>query len=207
MGKMVSRSAQKIAADEERLREAELGMKLNLGILYIAVPAFATFIETMPSKQLIGELKEHITTLCRIIMANGGDVDKLMGEKILAIFYSEEGKTSSIKQMIKTIEEIRNAERIGNLPFPVTLGAHFGEVLAGLLGVGNQRDFTVIGDPVNTAARICAKASELPRERFLVSNLVAKNCQQPEVDFRNYGEVELKGKAETIELFQLFFKR
>ncbi len=206
MGKMVSKSARLIASDEQRLNEAEKGMKLNVNIVYIAVPGFATFIETLPHKELIADLQKHIENLSRIIMNQGGDIDKLMGEKILAIFYSEQGLEADAANMLKAIEEIRNAERSGHLPFPVTLGSHCGEVIAGLLGVGNQRDFTVIGDPVNTAARICSKAAELPRERFLVSEKIRDMLSERDLEFRSFGEVELKGKSETIKLFQIIFR-
>jgi len=206
MGRMVSRSAKAMAADVERLKAAEAGFKMEVAILYIAVPSFASFIGMMPSPELIAELKKHTETLCRIIIDCGGDIDKLMGEKLLAVFYSEIEGTGKSDKLLAAVEQIRKAERQGILPFPVTTGAHQGEVIAGLLGVGNHRDFTIIGDPVNTAARICSKASELPRERFLVSSEIARTARNNNIEFRNFGEVELKGKAETIELFQLFFK-
>lgn len=209
MGKMVSKSARLIASDEQRLGEAEKGMKLNVNIVYIAVPGFATFIETLPHKELIADLQKHIENLSRIIMNHGGDIDKLMGEKILAIFYSEQGVEVDSANMLRAVEQIRNAERSGSLPFPVTIGSHCGEVIAGLLGFGSQRDFTVIGDPVNTAARICSKAADLPRERFLVSARIKKllsNNRDNGFEFRNFGEVELKGKSETIKLFQTIFR-
>lgn len=204
MGKMVSKSARRVAGDEESRRAAEQGIKLKVIILYLAVPSFATFVETMNKSDLINELKAQIETLCRIILDCNGDIDKLMGEKVLAVFYLE--NDSEAMNLVKAIELIRNAERMGKLPFPVTIGAHYGEVIAGLLGVGNQRDFTIIGDTVNTAARICTKAAELPRERFLVSSRIASMIDARAIELRDFGEVELKGKAETIRLFQLFFK-
>lgn len=207
MGKMVSNSAKMIAADETSRRAAEEGMRLDVTVMYIAVPGFSMFLETLQTNELIGELKTQIDVLCRIIIENGGDIDKMMGEKILAVFYGKEGLDDSVRSAINTIEQIRGAERLGNLSFPVTAGIHCGTVIAGLLGIGNHRDFTVIGDSVNTAARICSKAAELPRERFLVSGNLAERIRNTDIELRDHGEVELKGKAGTIKLFQLFFKR
>ncbi|GAB4282896.1 MAG: hypothetical protein Kow0029_28730 [Candidatus Rifleibacteriota bacterium] len=205
MGKMVSNAAKMIAADENSLKVAEEGIRVEVTIVYISVPGFSIFLDAMSSNELIGELKDQIEKICRIIIQNGGDIDKLMGEKVLAVFYSAKDSKDAIAGALKTISEIRKAERSGELGFPVAIGMHKGEVIAGLLGFGKQRDFTVIGDSVNTAARICAKAGELPTERFLISKAVKEMITDQKIELREYGEVELKGKAETIELFQLLF--
>jgi class 3 adenylate cyclase len=205
MGRMVSQTAMMVAADEKSRQAAEKGMKLEVAIMYIAVPGFSTFLETFSTVELIRELKLQVDVVCRTIIANGGDIDKLMGEKILAVFYNKEEKQTSIDSAVRTVACLREAERKGQLNFPITIGIHYGEVIAGLLGVGDHRDFTVIGDSVNTAARICAKASELPRERFLVSSFVADKLNKRQIELRKFGQVSLKGKAEHVELFQLFF--
>ncbi len=128
-----------------------------------------------------------------------------MGEKVLAVFYNEKGLKQGVTSAVDAIEQIRLAERQGRLRFPVTVGLHSGEVLAGLLGIGADRDFTLIGDTVNTAARISSQASLLPRERFLISQVSAELLSNQKVELRDFGEVELKGKAGTIKLYQLFF--
>ncbi len=124
---------------------------------------------------------------------------------MLAVFYSPDAIETSVKNALNTIEEIQKSERLGNLKFPVTIGLHCGEVIAGLLGVGKQRDFTIIGDPVNTAARIASKASELQRNRALVSQKIKEIAKETPTKFSPYGQVELKGKSEQVNLFSAKF--
>jgi adenylate cyclase len=206
MGKMVSNSARYYTSDTEGVSNAEKGISLDVSVVYIAVPEFSMFVDSMGPVELIAELKEHIDQVCKIILANGGDIDKLMGEKVLAVFYDEKGLKQGVNSAVAAIEQIRLAERQGRLRFPVTVGLHSGEVLAGLLGIGADRDFTLIGDTVNTAARISSQASLLPRERFLISQVSADLQSNKKVELRDFGEVELKGKAGTMKLYQLFFR-
>lgn len=105
----------------------------------------------------------------------------------------------------KAMKEIRDAERTGKLKFPVTAGVHNGEIIAGLLGFGSQRDFTIIGDPVNTAARICSRAAELPADRFIGSEAFVNSLPAGTARYYDFGQVQLKGKAETVNLKQIVF--
>jgi len=205
MGQMVSSAAKKIARDAKSLREAESGLHLNVSVLYLAVPQFALFMQTMNHQELIAEVRSHIDTICRIIIANGGEADKIMGEKVLAWFYSPDGREASAMMAARAMHALRDAERAGELKFPITAGVHNGEIIAGLLGFGSQRDFTIIGDPVNTAARICSRAAELPSERFLGSEAFVGSLAAGSARFYDFGKVELKGKAETISLKQIIF--
>ncbi len=202
MGSMVSQFARKASSDEKSAKEAEKGIKIQVAVLYIVVPHFQNLVKHLSSNDLITELSQQVNAICKLIISAGGDIDKVMGEKLLAVFYSpdEEG-IESLLGGIKAMEVISRLESFGHLKFPVTMGLHFGEVLAGLLGVGNQRDFTVIGDAVNTAARIAGKASELPKGKMLVSQTVQEHLINKKIGFKPYGEVELKGKKEKLKLF------
>lgn len=205
MGQMVSSAARRIAKDATSLREAESGLHLEASVIYLAVPHFQVFLQTMTYQELIADVREHIDKLCQIIIANGGEADKIMGEKILAWFYSPQGIAVSSNLAARALRQIKSAELAGELKFPINAGLHNGDVIAGLLGFGSQRDFTIIGDPVNTAARICSRAAELPTDRFLGSEAFVNCLDLPDVRYRDYGRVQLKGKDTTVNLKQIVF--
>jgi len=205
MGQMVSSAARRIAGDAASLREAETGLHLDVSVMYVAVPQFPLFMQTLSHQELIAEVREHIDCLCSIIIRNGGEADKIIGEKVLAWFYSPQGKEASAAMAAGAMREIRDAERTGVLKFPVTVGVHNGEIIAGLLGFGSQRDFTIIGDPVNTAARICSRSAELPADRFLGSEAFVNNLPAGTARYYDFGQVQLKGKAESVNLKQIVF--
>lgn len=204
MNTMVSNSARQIASDDESLKLAEAGRRIKVAVLYLTVPSFDMFSATMSANELMEELRKQTSLLCHIILRNSGDIDKVMGEKLMAVFYNTQEATA-VSKALSALKQIRNEELTGNLGFPITAGIHYGQVIAGLLGVGSQRDFTIIGDTVNTAARICASAANLPRERFLVSAEITAQCHIKDLEFRQFGSVDLKGKAEQIELYQPVF--
>lgn len=199
MGQMVSRAARMIAGDEESLRKAESGIHLDVTVLYLSVPGFADLQKKLDPEELLAGVSAQIDVLCGIVINNDGEADKIIGEKILAYFYSSEGLNKSNAMAMHALQVISDAAREGLLPFPVAAGIHCGSVIAGLLGISSKRDFTIIGDTVNTAARINAMAAELPEQRYLVSSLAADGCGL-ESRLSPFGSVSLKGKAETVDL-------
>jgi adenylate cyclase len=149
---------------------------------------------------LFSDLQIQVAEINRILIDANGEIDKVMGEKILAVFKGniKDAATNAVKAALNLVE----AEQRGLLPFPVAIGINTGVVIAGSLGVGNKRDFTVIGDPVNVSARIASQAEELRFFRVLVSEEISE-LTHDSYGSRNYGEVELKGKSELLTVFQL----
>lgn len=152
-------------------------------------------------EDLLAGVSSQVDVPCGIIINNDGEADKIIGEKILAYFYSPGRSEKSNAMAMHTLKIISEAAQEGLLPFPVAAGVHCGSVIAGLLGISSKRDFTIIGDTVNTAARINAQAAELPEQRYLVSTLAAGGCGF-EDSLTPFGSVSLKGKAESVELLQ-----
>ncbi len=198
MGRMVSKTALKVSLKdkEQESRRAEYVF------LYIGIPDFSTWIKGMSAEQLIADLKGHVSSLSRIIMEQGGDVDKIIGDKLLAVFTAERDRAGAVFSACRAAQEIIMAENRSQLPFPVAIGMNYGEVITGFLGVGEKRDFTVIGDAVNVTARIEGQAEKLRFGRCLISQNVYELASR---DFtaREFGEVELKGKSLPLKIYQL----
>jgi len=204
MGKMVSRAALRVAGDEESLRQAEAGKHLQVTVMYLSVPGFNSLHDSLSPAELLARTSVQIDVLCGIIMNNDGEADKIIGEKILAYFYSPAGLRDSNAMAMHALSLIDEAARDGLLPFPVAVGLHAGDIIAGLLGISSKRDFTIIGDTVNTAARINAKAAELSADRYLISEALARAADSYNTEA--HGSVQLKGKADTVDLLRVRFQ-
>jgi class 3 adenylate cyclase len=91
----------------------------------------------------------------RILRAHGGDIDKMIGDAILARFDGDDGA----QRALGAAEEILTT--VGQFDFPRALGIgiYRGSVISGAIGPEDRRDFTVIGDSVNVAARLCSAAN------------------------------------------------
>ncbi len=195
---------QGLQGDEESLRLAEAGQHLPVTVMYLSVNGFSKLQESLPAEELLAKISRQIDVLCGIIINNDGEADKIIGEKILAYFYSPAGLVASNAMALRTLRLIAEADKDGLLPFPATAGIHAGDVIAGLLGISSKRDFTIIGDTVNTAARINARAAELEKDRYLVSGTVVAEAGDI-ARFEPFGSVQLKGKAESVNLLRVRF--
>jgi adenylate cyclase len=82
----------------------------------------------------------------------------------------------------------------------VGVGVNSGRVVVGTIGGGGRRDFTVIGDAVNTAARVEA-ATRLTGDDLLITESTLRALGSSEHDFEERSSVPLKGKAATVRLY------
>jgi len=89
------------------------------------------------------------------VEAHGGDVDKMIGDALLARFDGRDAEARALAAARDVQAELARA----NLPRPVGIGVYTGEVISGAVGSARRRDFTVIGDGVNVAARLCSAAA------------------------------------------------
>jgi adenylate cyclase len=169
-------------------------------LLCLGIPGFDTWQMTLDAETLFKDLCRQMALVSSILVRCGGDIDKVLGDRILAVFPADHER--SLEMTLEAVSLIHEAELDGRLPFPVAMGLDTGWVIAGFLGAGAYRDFTVIGDPVNTAARVAGIAETLPLQRVLLTETVQMAITSRQ-DFRPFGEVELKGKREPVRLFQL----
>jgi hypothetical protein len=197
MGKMLSKSAVNFAEQN--------GSKSSIGefvFLYMGIPSFTSWVAGSSVDQMFIDLREQIAAISGFVISAGGDIDKIVGDKMLAVFAVDGDLSEAVASACKAATSIIMAESRANLPFPIAIGINSGKVITGLLGVGEKRDFTVIGDAVNVAARIEGVAENLRYQRCLMSERVFASLKHGVVA-REYGEVELKGKAMPIKVYQL----
>lgn len=135
------------------------------------------------------------------VQATGGYVDGFSGDGMLALFEEPAG---AIQACRAAAQILRLAGQTGIGPWaqlPVALGIHRGEVMRGDLGIEQRRVFTVLGSPVNIAARLCGVASA--REVVVSQSLIDALPSQEEFVFRNPRAVRLKGIPEPFWVHNL----
>jgi adenylate cyclase len=197
MGRMLSKSALSYTAQNNT--ESSIG---EFVFLYIGIPSFMSWVSGVSVEQMFSDLKEQIAMISGFVMSEGGDIDKIIGDKMLVVFAVEGNLPAAVASACQAASKIIAAESKASLPFPVAIGINSGKVITGLLGVGEKRDFTVIGDAVNVAARIENLAEVMRYQRCLLSENVYASLQAG-LSAREYGEVELKGKAMPMKVYQL----
>lgn len=206
MGTMVSKEAR------EALQTAT-ATRGERTLLMIAIPGFAARVAGLAPEAVFAALTRQTEMVCGLCLAAGGDIDKVMGEKILVSFaappapagHDPVGPAPASGTVAAVIEAFRGLAAVaakGRLPFPFVAGAARGPVIIGRLGAGAQYDFTVIGDPVNTAARLASLAEkEGPGTLLMPADLAAD--LPPTVVAVPYGQVKVKGKQQALDLVKI----
>jgi len=202
---MVSESAVEMAHSDKAEFEALQGRKRNAAVGFFGIAQFDSFLKEESLQEIRSKLGRWVEKVCTIVAANGGEVDKIMEGKILAVFFADTlkdaDKWSHVDKVFTAAIQICNNEFTEDPP--TSCGIHVGNVISGLMGNQDRRDFTVIGDPVNMAAR-CFSLSE---KFFKTGEVIASQETIAELS-DNFALVDLgkhliKGKQEPIRLFKV----
>jgi class 3 adenylate cyclase len=163
--------------------------RVRLCLLYSDVRDFTGFAEDHPPEAVVGFLNRLMTIQVRAVRERGGDVDKLIGDALLARFDGADAP----RRAVEAAEAILRQCAAADLPRRVGIGIHAGEVVSGAIGPEERRDFTVIGDGVNVAARLCAAAA--------AGEIVADAAVAAACGGRGFGPAEtlrVKGRHEPL---------
>jgi len=181
------------------------GKNEELCLFFSDVREFTSFAENNKPEYVVGLLNQLLNLQVEIIKANRGDIDKFVGDEIMAVFrgtYKEDRAIKSAIEIQKKINDyIKSDQEFKSLR--IGIGIHTGTVVAGNIGAQNRRDFTAIGDAVNTAARMCAAAEA---EEILISEIVKNNLLQQECNLSEPFAIAMKNKQKSIPLYRVLYK-
>jgi adenylate cyclase len=173
-------------------------------IIVTDLRGFTAASEKMSPADVLKFLSEVQGALASAVHANGGVVDKFMGDGMLAVFGVHESlpnhagrALSTAREMARAVEKL-NQGRANQIKIGV--GIHSGPVVAGCMGTGDRLEFTVIGDTVNTASRLEAQTKELGVQ-VLASERTIELAKETAV--QALGEVTLRGRAQPTRVFGL----
>jgi adenylate cyclase len=150
-------------AHDDPLRALDLsGKRVKVTVFYSDIRGFTAMSAAMTPEQIYGQLNEYFEEMCRIVFAHGGYVDKFIGDCLMAVFSAPNQRPDDAyhavlaawEQQRKITEMMARWEAQGRQIFTVGMGLNTGDVVMGNLGSSDRLNYTVIGDNVNTAARL-----------------------------------------------------
>jgi len=171
---------------------------------------FTTITDTAPPGEIIPLLNDYAEAAISAIDGAGGDVLKLIGDGILAIFRADDRAEAcrcalvaeaDLRRRIAALNLRRAAEQR-----PVTtvyLGLHIGDVFYGNIGADSRLDFTVVGPAVNEVSRVAAMCRSADRTVLLSSDFVAAAPPDARPHMVSVGRYALRGVGKAQELFTL----
>ena len=175
-------------------------------IFFTDIVGFTPLTERLHATELVEMLNAYFDAMTPLFKEHGGIIDKFVGDAIMAVFTGD-GKRSDADAalgavrtgmaMIKTLNDF-NASRDEQLN--VRVGINSGNVIIGDIGAKlHRRDYTVIGDHVNVAARLESAAA---RGTVLISEDTYDLIEEW-VAAKMLGPIEVKGKSDPIEVYQV----
>ena len=208
-----------IIADPTKLQLG--GEERVVAILFVDIRGYSTISETLTPSETLEVLNRYFARVNQIVQAEGGMVNNFLGDGALAVFgaplaisgHCDRAVRAGL-EMIAAVDDLNRAwEAEGMLDrwraagldgMAVRVGIHAGPVVVGNLGSEQRTDYAVIGDVVNTAARLEALNKELGTS-ILVSEVVANELRDERLRSRLHasGVHKVKGKHESVTVFTL----
>jgi adenylate cyclase len=172
------------------------GEEMDIGVLFADVRGFTPMSETTPPEEMAALLNRFYGAASDALVHRSAVIDKMVGDQVMALFIPW-FMDSPVERMCDAADDLLKAVGFGGEAepwLPLGVGMDFGRAFVGNVGVGEVKDFTAIGDVVNTAARLQAEASA---GQMVLSDNVFGMVPERYRDARAV-ELQLKGKAEPV---------
>jgi class 3 adenylate cyclase len=192
-------------------KQSIIDVKLNdnvekhMTILFSDIRSFTTLSEEMTPQENFQFINNYLGIMGPIIRQNNGFIDKYIGDAIMALFDSTDDAVIASLQMLEALAEY-NQDNTDLLPhdLEIGIGIHRGKLRLGAIGEHDRMDGTVISDAVNLASRI-ESSTKLFGAQCLVSETALHDIHnREELDVRLIGEVNVKGKAKPVTLYEVY---
>lgn len=187
--------AEKVAEGEE------LGAEdVEVSVLFLDIRDFTAFASQATARQVVDYLNGFYGLVVPILTRHGGHVDKFVGDGLLGVFGAPERQPDHADRAVAAAVEIaaRVRQHYGGR-VEIGVGVNSGPVVAGTVGGGGRLEFTVIGDPVNVAARVEETTRNTGDDVLITEATVVR--MQGSWPMQPRGSVRLKGKSEDIRIF------
>ena len=185
-----------------------VGTIRNLTILFCDIKGFTPFSEALSAYDVIFILNRYFSIMREVIIRHGGEVNNYIGDAVMAIFGLKESRQQSLRAVSASVEMLKEMDQFKSYlkkaygrDFDIRVGVHYGEVISGSVGSGDDRKLTVIGDAVNIASRIEAINKEAGT-RLLISETVYDQVKD-KISVRNYLRLKLRGTSNLITLHEV----
>ncbi len=176
-------------------------------IFFSDIRGFTPMSETMSPDNIATLLTEYFTEMVELVFEHGGTLDKFMGDAIMALWGAPMAHEDDADRAIScALDQLEALERLntkwkeqGRQELGIGIGINFGEVFVGNVGSDRRLEYTVIGDAVNTASRLCSSAG--PNEILISEPFFGQLKRPPSVE--TLDPIQVKGKSKKVPVYRV----
>jgi adenylate cyclase len=194
--------------DRVLARESEDGemraQERDLTVVFVDIVGFTTLAEHLTPTEVSSLLNTFFSRLTEVIFEQEGTVDKFIGDAILAVFGAPLDQPDHATRAVRAAQGMRKAVAALNAegllpPLRVRYTIHSGVAIVGDVGSTKRREYTVIGDVVNTASRL---EKFVEPDQIVISQATYERLQMP-FEARSLGVVPIRGRSGQVEILSV----
>jgi adenylate cyclase len=174
-------------------------------MLFADIVGFSSLSEQMPAREINMVLNQFFSRMTDIVFRHDGTLDKYMGDGMMAVFGAPMEKDDDAERAIQAAQEMRRELAVmtdntgGEKKFNIRMGINTGRVAAGNIGSPKRMDYTVIGEPVNLAARLQSIAEP---NQILIGEETYR-IVMGKFHVKKVGLKKIKGKSTEVMVYEV----
>jgi class 3 adenylate cyclase len=172
-------------------------------VLFTDIDGFTGIAEWLPAETLVAAVNEYLEVILEPIQRHGGVVNNFIGDGLLVSFNlplaNDDHASAAVAAALEIDRLVSGRTFAGGVAFGTRIGINTGMVIGGTVGAGDRLSYTLLGDPVNTAARL-QELNKTHGTRILVSDATRQRCED-RFTFRSIGTVSVRGRAEPATIY------
>jgi adenylate cyclase len=176
-------------------------------MMFLDIRGFTKYSEARRPEEIVAYLNALFSFMIEHVIENGGIINKFLGDGFMAIFGAPVGTeqdcanaVAASRAILATVEREVSAGRLP--PTRIGIALHSGPAITGHVGSARRREYTVIGDVVNVAARIETLNKEFGSQ-LLISGAVLQALVEPPEGMTALGPVAVRGRGDPIDIYRV----
>jgi len=185
------------------------GERRNISVFFSDVRGFTNFSESHQPEEVVARLNEILTAQVGVVFKYNGTLDKFVGDELMAFFgapgiqHKDDHPLVAVRVAVEIQETMQKLQaqwlKESNDPLYIGIGINTGDMVVGNMGSAERMDFTVIGDNVNLAARLCSAAG---KGEIIISG-ATYTLVKDHIEAVRLEPIMVKGKANPIEIYKV----
>ncbi len=176
------------------------GQTRDVTVLFSDIREFTNLAENMDPQRVFEMLSHSLSTQIRVVEDHHGIIDKMSGDEIMAVFEGPDMARNALACSSGIVEALTAYDRQGGNEVGVGIGINTGPVYIGSIGSETMKDYTVVGNTVNIAAKLCGFAKKF---QILFTEATKELIEGSEFHYSSIGNISLKGVSASMEAFEL----